>query len=87
MDIRILEQPVPIDDRAGFPVEKSRSNYLQEDYGSILVFSSVEKWRWGARSISGNLSKILGIHWKELILIVREHLLGRNGAFCKERRD
>ena len=37
------EQPV-LDDRAGKPVETSTGLW------SILVFSSVEKWRWRARS-------------------------------------
>ena len=67
------EQPV-LDDRAGKPVETSRSNYSQE-YG-------------------GNLSKILGIHWKELILIVKNIfsagpriLQGTKKLFTKERGD
>ena len=43
------ERPV-LDDRTGKPVEMSRSDYLQKDYGD-LVFSRVEKWRWRTRSI------------------------------------
>ena len=61
------EQPV-LDDRAGKPVEKSRSNYSQ-DYGSSWS-SQVWKVEMESTIDQGNLSKILGIHWKELILIV-----------------
>ena len=61
------ERPV-LDDRAGQPVETSRSNYSQ-DYGSSW---SSQVWKSVMESTidQGNLSKILGIHWKELILIV-----------------
>ena len=62
------EQPV-LDDRAGKPVETSRSNYSQ-DYG--LSWSS-QVWKSGdgePRSTRGNLIKILGIHWGKLTLIV-----------------
>ena len=86
------EQPV-LDDRAVKPVETSRSNYSQ-DYGPLLVFSSVEKWRWRARSTRGNLIKILGIHWGKLTLIVenifsagQRILQGTKRLFTTERGD
>ena len=66
-----------LDDRTGQPVETSRSNYLQKDYG--LSWSS-EEWKNGdgERDRSGNLRKILGIHCKKLVDPHREeHLLGR----------
>ena len=43
------EQPV-LDDRAGKPVETSRSNYSQ-DYGSSWSSQVWKKWKWRARSI------------------------------------
>ena len=43
MDIKILKKPV-LDDRAGQPVETSRSNYSQKDYG--LSWSS-QVWKSG----------------------------------------
>ena len=61
------EQPV-LDDRAGRPVETSRSKYSQE-YGSSW-FLKCGKVEMESTIDQGNLSKILGIHWKELILLV-----------------
>ena len=83
------EQPV-LDDRAGKPVETSRSNYSQ-DYGSSWS-SQVWKSGYEEHDRSENLSKILGIHWKELILIVKNIfsagpriLQGTKKLFTKER--
>ena len=85
------EQPV-LDDSAGRPVETSRSNYSQE-YGSSW---SSQVWKSGNGDTidQGNLSKILGIHWKELILFVENifsaepHILqGTKKLFTKERGD
>ena len=45
------ERSVPSDDRTEKPVQPSQPDYMQEDYGSILVFSRVEKWSCGAQSI------------------------------------
>ena len=45
MDIKILEKLFPSDDRTGKPVETSRSDYLQEDYGR---FWSSQEWKSGA---------------------------------------
>ena len=39
------ERSVPIDDRTGKPVETSRSDYLQEDYGRSW---SSQEWKSGA---------------------------------------
>ena len=63
------EKPV-LDDRAGQPVETSRSDYLQEDYGRSW---SCQEWKNGAaeHDRSGNLRVLLGMHCKELTLIVR----------------
>ena len=79
-----------LDDRAGKPVETSRSNYSQ-DYGSSWS-SQVWKSGYEEHDRSGNLSKILGIHWKELILIVENIfsagpriLQGTKKLFTKER--
>ena len=79
-----------LDDRTGQPVETSRSNYSQ-DYGSSWS-SQVWKSGNGEHDRSGNLSKILGIHWKELILIVENIfsagpriLQGTKKLFTKER--
>ena len=66
------EKPASSDDRAGQPV----ANVTDPDYSarglwSILVFSSVEKWKCESTIDQGDLSKILGIHWKKLILFVK----------------
>ena len=45
MDIKILKRSDPIDDRTGKPVETSRSDYLQEDYGRSW---SSQEWKSGA---------------------------------------
>ena len=50
---------VSSDDRTGKPVETSRSDYLQEDYGRSWS-SQVEKWSCRARSIK-KPEKLLGI--------------------------
>ena len=69
------EQPV-LDDRAGKPVEKSRSNYSQ-DYGPSWS-SQVWKSGDGEHDRSGKpVSKILGIHWGRVDPHRGEHLLGR----------
>ena len=39
------------DDRSGQPEKLSPTGYSKTDYGSFLVFSRVEKWSCGARSI------------------------------------
>ena len=86
------EQPV-LDDRAGKPVETSRSNYSLKDYGSSW---SSQVWKSGYEEDdrSGRREQILGIHWKELILIVKNIfsagpriLQGTKKLFTKERRD
>ena len=45
MDIKILERSASYDDRTGKPVETSRSDYLQEDYGRSW---SSQEWKSGA---------------------------------------
>ena len=57
-----------LDDRAGKPVETSRSNYSQ-DYGPSW---SSQEWKSGdgEHDRSGQPEKILGIHWEKLTLIV-----------------
>ena len=85
------EQPV-LDDRAGKPVETSRSNYSQ---GMVhLGLLKCGKVEMGSTIDRGNLSKILGIHWKELILIVenifsaeRRILQGTKRLFTIERGE
>ena len=82
------EQPV-LDDRAGKPVETSRSNYSQ-DYGP----SKCGKVEMESTIDQGNLIKILGIHWGKLTLIVenifsagRRILQGTKRLFTIERGD
>ena len=59
-----------LDDRAGQPVETSRSNYSQNDYG--LSWSSQERKSGdGEHDRPGQPDKILGIHWEKLTLIVK----------------
>ena len=72
--------------------DMSRSNYSQE-YGSSWS-SQVWKSGNGEHDRSGNLSKILGIHWKKLILFVKNIfsaepriLQGTKKLFTKERGD
>ena len=64
------ERSVPIDDRTVKPVETSRSDYLQKDYGRAW---SSQEWKSELQSTidRGNLRKILGIHGKKLTLIVK----------------
>ena len=76
-----------LDDRAGKPVETSRSNYSQ-DYG--LSWSS-QVWKSGDGE---HVIKILGIHWGKLTLIVenifsagRRILQGTKRLFTIERRN
>ena len=83
------EQPV-LDDRAGKPVETSRSNYSQ-DYG-LSWSSQVWKSGDGEHDRSGQPEKILGIHWGKLTLIVenifsagQRILQGTKRLFTKER--
>ena len=45
------ERSVPSDDRTVKPVQPSQPDYTQRGLWSILVFSRVEKWSCGARSI------------------------------------
>ena len=77
-----------LDDRTGQPVETSRSDYLQKDYG--LSWSS-QVWKSGEID-QGNLIKILGIHWEKLTVIVenifsagRRILQGTKSLFTIER--
>ena len=83
------EQPV-LDDRAGKPVATSRSIILRNmvhlgllKCGKVDMKNTIDQ---------GNLSKILGIHWKELILFVKNIfsagpriLQGTKKLFTKER--
>ena len=81
-----------LDDRTGQPVETSRSDYSQKDYG--LSWSSQE-WKSGdgEHDRSGQPDKkILGIHWEKLTLIVenifsagRRILQGTKRLFTIER--
>ena len=68
---------VPSDDRTVKPVEPSRSDYTQEDYGRS--WSSPE-WKSGAaeHDRSGKPEGILGMHCKKLTPHREEPLLGRN---------
>ena len=64
------ERSVPSDDRTGKPVETSRSDYLQEDYGRSW---SSQEWKSGAaeHDRSGKPEVLLGMQCKELTLIVK----------------
>ena len=61
---------VASDDRTEKPVQPSRPDYTQEDYGRSW---SSQEWKSELRSTMdrGNLRKFLGIHCKKLTLIVR----------------
>ena len=63
------QKPV-LDDRAGQPVETSRSNYSQKDCG-LSWSSQVWKSGDGEHDRPGQSIKILGIHWEKLTLIVQ----------------
>ena len=78
------EQPV-LDDRAGKPVEMSRSNYSQ-DYGRSW---SSQEWKSGAgeRDRSGKPDENSWDSLQDVDPHREEYLLGRTRAFCKERRD
>ena len=85
------EKPV-LDDRAGQPVETSRSNYSQ-DYGPSWS-SPVWKSGDGEHDRPGQPDQILGIHWETLTLIVknifsagRRILQGTKRLFTIERRN
>ena len=61
---------VPSDDRTGKPVQPSRPDYTQKDYGRSW-FS--QEWKRGAaeHDRSGNLMKLLGMQCNKLSLIVK----------------
>ena len=68
---------VPSDDRSGKPVETSRSDYLQEDYGQSW---SSQEWKSGAAEHDRS-GKPEGISWDTLQKVDphrEEYLLGRN---------
>ena len=68
---------VPSDDRTGKPVEPSRSDYTQEDYGRSW---SSQEWKSGAAEQDGS-GKPEGISWDALQKVDphrEEPLLGRN---------
>ena len=76
------EQPV-LDDRAGKPVEMSRSDYLQKDYG--LSWSSQE-WKSGDGEHDRS-GKFEGISWDSLRKVDPhrgEHLLGRTAPSARK---
>ena len=77
MDIKILERSVPIDDRTGQPVETSRSDYLQRDYGRSW---SSQEWKSGdgERDRSGKLEENSWDSLQEVDPHREEYLLGRN---------
>ena len=71
------ERSVPSDDRTGKPVETSRSDYSQEDYGRSW---SSQEWTSGAAEHDRS-GKPWGIAWDALQRVDRhreESLLGRN---------
>ena len=77
------EQPV-LDDRAGKPLKRQDQTIFRNmvhpgllKCGKVDMKSTIDQ---------GNLIKILGIHWKELILIVK-NIFSADRAFCKERRN
>ena len=87
------EQPV-LDDRAGKPVETSRSDYFTKGLWSILGLLKCGKVEMESTIDQGNLLKILGIHWGKLTLIVenifsagRRILQGTKRLFTTERGD
>ena len=71
------ERSVPIDDRTGQPVETSRSDYLQKDYGRSW---SSQEWKSGAaeRDRSGKPEENSWDPLQEVDLHREEYLLGRN---------
>ena len=77
MDIKILENLFLSDDRTGKPVEPSRPDFLQEDYGRS--WSSQE---WKSRAAEHDRTgKPVGISWDSLQKVDphrEEPLLGRN---------
>ena len=77
------EQPV-LDDRAGQPVETSRSDYLQEDY--VRSWSSQE-WKSGAaeHDRSGKPEENSWDSWQEVDPHREENLLGRNAHSASDR--
>ena len=71
------ERSVPIDDRTGQPVETSRSDYLQKDYGRSW---SSQEWKSGAaeRDRSGKPEENYWDSLQEVDPHREEYLLGRN---------
>ena len=71
------EKSVPIDDRTGKPVETSRSDYLQEDYGRSW---SSQEWKSGAAAHdrSGKPEKTSWDILQKVDPHREEPLLGRN---------
>ena len=86
-----LERSVSIDDRTGKPEKPPPPGYSQEDYGRS--WSSQERKSGAAEhDRSGNLRVLLGMHCKELTLIVRNFfsagmriLQGTESRFTIER--
>ena len=76
MDIKILERYV-LDDRTGQPVETSRSDCLQEDYGRSW---SSQEWKSGTapHDRSGKPEKNSWDSLQEVDPHREEYLLGRN---------
>ena len=70
------ERSVPIDDRTGQPVETSRSDYLQKDYGRSW---SSQEWKSGAaeHDQSGKPEKTSWDMMQQFALHREEPLLGR----------
>ena len=83
------EQPV-LDDRAGNPLKRQdQTTFRNMVHPGLLKCGKVDM---KSTIDQGNLSKILGIHWKELILIVENIfsagpriLQGTKKLFTKER--
>ena len=71
------ERSVPIDDRTEKPVETSRSDYLQKDYGRSW---SSQEWKSGAgeRDRSGKPDENSWDSWQKVDPHRGEYLLGRN---------
>ena len=92
MDIKILENHVPSDDRTVKPVETSRPDYTQEDYMVDLGLLKSGKVELQSTIDRRNLREFLGIHCKKLTLIVRNLfsagmriLQGTESLFTTER--
>ena len=85
MDINILKKHV-LDDRTGQPVETSRSDYLQKDYG--LSWSSQE-WKSGdgEHDRSGQPDRNSWDSLRKVETLIVEKSSRQDRAFCMERRD